>query len=553
MRLVSSVKNVDRMRHITEVAVRHGFGYFFERHRLRNVLPRRLRPEAPPPGARGQHIREMLEELGPTFIKFGQLLSTRPDLLPPDIIIELRRLQDDVPSFPVELAWQTIEDELGLTVEQLFLEFDDEPIAAASIGQVHRAVLPNGDRVIVKVQRPDARQQVLSDIELLYQLARLLRDHSRQQLFVDPVGMVDEFARGIRSELEYRSEARNAERFGELFADDSRVRIPRVYWQYTTNRVLTLQYLEGVQIVDIDPAEVSMSERQALATAIAEAWLKQIFIHGYFHGDPHPANILALEDGVIGLVDFGIAGRLSPRDRQNIIALFVDVMQERIDNIPRRLAALGVEFPSEKEADFVGEARELFSRYFGARLDEINAVDVLRDIFDAIHRLQLKLPSQYLLLEKTVATLEGIGIQLYPRFNVFEVARPFARDFMMRRYSPRFLIQAGAEETREYARVFAEYPFQIGDTLEKMRRGEMEINFIHRNLEDTMHRLAAIANRLVIAVVLSSLILGSSVIGLFAQGGLRLLGISVFALAGFMVSGFFGLWLVVDILRSGRR
>lgn len=553
MRLVSSVRNVDRMRHITEVAVRHGFGYFFERHRLRNVLPRRLRPEAPPPGARGEHIREMLQELGPTFVKFGQLLSTRPDLLPPDIIVELRRLQDDVPSFPVELAWRTIEDELGLTVEQLFLEFEDEPIAAASIGQVHRAVLPNGERVIVKVQRPDARQQVQSDIDLLYQVARLLRDHSRQQLFLDPVGMVDEFARGIRGELEYRSEAHNAERFSELFADDAEVVIPRVYWQYTTNRVLTLEYLEGTQVVDVDPDAVPIAERKALATAIANAWLKQIFIHGYFHGDPHPANILVLEDGAIGLVDFGIAGRLPPRDRQNIIALFIDVMQERIESMPRRLADLGVEFPREKEADFVSEARELFSRYFGARLDEINAVDVLRDIFDAIHRLQLKLPAQYLLLEKTVATLEGIGVQLYPPFNVFEVARPFAREFMMKRYSPEFLLKTGAGEAREYARVLAEYPHQLADILEEMRRGDMKINFVHRNLEDTMRSLAAISNRLVMAVVLSSLILGSSIIGLFAQEGPRLVGISVFALAGFMVSGFFGFWLLVDILRSGRR
>lgn len=553
MRFAGGVRNIDRMHHISEVAVRHGFGYFFERHRLSSLLPSRLRPAKPPPESRGQHIREMLEELGPTFIKFGQLMSTRPDLLPPDIIVELRKLQDDVPSFPVELARQTIEEELGLTVDQLFLEFEEEPIAAASIGQVHRAILPNGEQVIVKVQRPDARKLVQSDIDLLYQLARLVQKHSRQELFLDPVGLVDEFARGIRGELDYGAEARNANRFGELFKDDPRVHIPRVYWEYSTRKVLTLEYIEGTQVVDVDADNWSMPQRKALAKLIAETWMKQIFVDGFFHGDPHPANILVLADGSIGLVDFGIAGRLPPRDRQNVINLFVDVMQERIENIPRRLADLGVQFPRENQAEFIAETRELFARYFGANLSEIDAVEVFRDVFSAIHRLQLKLPSQYLLLDKTIATLEGIGVQLYPPFNVFEVARPFAREFMRQRYSPKFLFAEGGEQLLSYLQVAKEYPFQIYDTLEKMRSGDMEINFIHRNLEDTMRRLASITNRLVIAVVLSSLIMGSSIIGLFAEGGPRLLGISIFALVGFVVSAFFGLWLVVDILRSGRR
>ncbi|MFA5802067.1 MAG: AarF/ABC1/UbiB kinase family protein [Thermoleophilia bacterium] len=552
MRIASSVRNADRMRHITEIAVKHGFGYFFERHNLRGMLPRIKASPARRVGTRGEHIRNMLEDLGPTFIKFGQLMSTRPDVVPNDIIIELRKLQDDVRPFPVDKAYETIESELRLTVERLFVEFDDVPIAAASIGQVHRAVLPNGDKVIVKVQRPDAESQIKSDLELLYQLAELLRDHGGEDIMIDPVGLVDQFARGIRKELDYRVEARNAMRFERNFINDDSVVIPKVYTQYSTNRVLTLEYIDGEQLVDVDIESMEMVERKRLAVTIAECWLKQIYVDGFFHGDPHPSNILVLDDGAIAMVDFGIAGRLSDSDRNNIINLFLDVMNERIENIPKRMSALGVMFPREKEAEFVVEARDMFAKYYGVSLGELDPVGVFRDIFSAIYRLRIKLPVHFLLLEKSAATLEGIGTQIYPSFNVFEFARPYTREFLRQRYSPASMLERGGREVESYVNVFRDYPFQLHDTLDQIRNGEIKINFVHRNLEDVMQRFTVLTNRLVIAVVLSSLILGSSVIGLFAEGGPRLLGISVFALFGFLVSGFFGLWIVGGIMRSGR-
>ncbi len=552
MRLATSVRNVDRIRDITEVAVKHGFGYWFERHQLRNLLPKGWRGTPKPMGTRGEHMRKMFEELGPTFVKFGQLLSTRPDALPADIIVELRKLQDDVPPFPIEISEETIENELGLSIERLFLEFDETPIAAASIGQVHRAVLPNGEKVIVKVQRPEAEARIRADLDLLYQAAQLLRDHSPRDLFIDPVGIVDQFARGIRNELDYRVEARNAERFKENFRGDHTVHVPKVYWQYSTSRVLTLEWIDGIQLADVDTAAMDMGERRALATTIAECWLKQIYVDGFFHGDPHPANIMVLEGGAIGLVDFGIAGRLSESDRHSIIDLFLDIMNERIENIPRRLMALGVEFPLNKEAEFVAETRDMFARYYGASLDELDPVVVLRDVFSAIYRLQLKLPTQYLLLERAAATLEGIGTELYPGFNVFEFARPYTREFLRRRYSPENVIARGSREIQGYFNLLRDFPGQLHDSLEQVTRGELKINFIHRNLEEPMRRATIVANRLVIAIVLASIILGSSIIGLFAQGGPRVLGISVFALGGFLSAGFFGLWLIVGILRSGR-
>jgi len=466
--------------------------------------------------------------------------------------MELRNLQDDVPPFPLSIAEETIESELGLTIERLFLEFDETPMAAASIGQVHRAVLPNGDLVVVKVQRPEAEARVRSDIDLLYQLAHLIRDHSPMDFFIDPIGLVDQFARGIRNELDYHVEARNAERFRDNFRDDHTVHIPKVYSQYSTSRVLTLEYVDGVQLADVDLAAMDMGARQALATTIAQCWLKQIYIDGFFHGDPHPANIMVLDDGAIGLVDFGIAGRLSDNDRQNIINLFMDIMNERIENIPRRLSSLGVDFPREKEAEFVSETRDLFNKYFGTKLEDIDPVAVFRDIFGSIYRLKLKLPTQYLLLERSAGTLEGIGRQLYPGFNVFEFARPYTREFLRQRYSPENIAVRGGRELQGYFNMLREFPGQLHDSLELMTSGDLKINFVHRNLEEPMRRFTISTNRLVVAIVLAALILGSSIIGLFAQEGPKIMGISVFALFGFITSGLFGLWLVVGILRSGR-
>src|SRR5918992_2665157 len=259
-------RTLGRISEIAQVAVRHGFGYFFQRNRLTDLLPGDGRPGLDQlPSERGRHLRELLDELGPTFVKFGQLLSMRPDVLPPDIIAELRGLQDDVSPFPYEQAEEVIVAELGQPVERVFRDFDPVPMAAASIGQVHRATLPNGRDVVVKVQRPGAYRQIEADLNLMYQAARLARERVRALDFIDAEALVDEFARSIRQELDYRLEARNAETFRRNFVGDAHVRIPKVYWSYTRSRVLTLEYLRGIQLADLDPETVTVDERRRLA------------------------------------------------------------------------------------------------------------------------------------------------------------------------------------------------------------------------------------------------------------------------------------------------
>src|ERR671914_120903 len=422
-------RNLGRITEIAQVAVRHGFGYFFERHRLTDLIPGRGPAVVDgTPSQRGEHLREMLDELGPTFVKFGQLPSMRPDVLPPDIIAQLRGLQDDVRPFPYSDAEQVIQAELGQPIERLFVEFAEQPIAAASIGQVHAAVLPNGRKVAVKVQRPGAPRQIEADIALLYQAARLAKERVRALDFIDTRGIVDEFARFIRQELDYRHEARNAAAFRRDFAGHPSVHIPRVYWSYTRERVLTLEFLEGTQLADVHPDEYSLEQRRHLAYLMIEAWMTMIFRNGFFHGDPHPANILILPQGdQIGLVDFGLAGKLTDADISTLTRLFIDATNENVDALPKRLAELGVRYPIERERQFVAELRELFYRYYGASLAEIDQMQVIREAFDLIYTINLKLPTRFLLLDKAIATLAQVGVELYPDFNVFEVAKPYAR------------------------------------------------------------------------------------------------------------------------------
>ncbi|MGH3040863.1 MAG: ABC1 kinase family protein, partial [Gaiellaceae bacterium] len=538
-----------------QVAAKHGFGYLFET-RGPAVVRSRLGREVDVDGGgspRGVRVREMLDELGPTFVKFGQLLSTRPDIVPPDIVFELKALQDAVTPFPFEQARAVIEEQLGLTLEQLFLEFEETPVAAASIGQVHRATLPNGRRVVVKVQRPNAPRQIEADLELMYQLARLARERVRALEFIDTVAVVDEFARSIRQELDYRIEARNAEQFHKNFAGYPHVRVPRVYWSYSRSTVLTLELLEGVQLRDLDLSKYTMSERRRLAYRAAETWMAMIFRHGFFHADPHPANILVLEQSdQIGLVDFGTAGQLAPDDSSKLTGLFIEVVNQNVEAIPRRLGSLGVRYPKDREEEFVAELRAIFDRYYGASLSEIDPIQVIREAFALIYRMQLTLPTRFILLDRAIATLGSVGIELYPDFNVFEVAKPYARELMIERFTPQRVAARVQQEARSYASMMLELPYQVHDVLQEVRDGQIEVGFRHQGLEDLIKRMDIVFNRLGIAMVAVGGAVTSGILAATIEGGFQILGVPLLAAIGLFLSTLLSIWLVWGVLRSGR-
>jgi len=535
-------RNLGRLSEIAQVAVRHGFGYLVEGRKHSELEG----------SSRGRHLRDMLDELGPTFVKFGQLLSTRPDVVPPDIVAELRSLQDDVRPFPFADVEQTIREDLGQPIERLFTEFDETPLAAASIGQVHRATLPNGRDVVVKVQRPNAPKQIEADLSLLYQAARLAKERIRALDFIDTNDIVDEFARSIRQELDYRMEGRHADAFHKDFAGHPHVAIPRVYWTYTRSRVLTLERLDGVQLADLDFEHWSPDQRRKLAYLITETWMTMIFRNGYFHGDPHPANILVLAPDRIGLVDFGLTGKLTDDDMSKLTRLFIDAASENIELLPKRLADLGVRYPKEREEQFVGELREMYYRYYGATLQEIDPIQVIREAFTLIYTMNLRLPTRFVMLDKAIATLGSVGVELYPDFNVFEVAKPYARDLMLERFTPRRIAARARRETFKLSVIAAELPHQIHDTLEQVRDGQIEVGFVHKGLDDLLAKLDTLFNRIVIALIVVGGLIGSSMLGVFATGGPHILGVNVISIVGFALSTVLGIWLLWGVIRSGR-
>ena len=543
MDTVRPQRRIGRLSEIGRVATRHGFGYLIDRRRGN---------DATQVADRGRRLREMLDELGPTFVKFGQLLSTRPDVIPADIVSELRGLQDDVTPIGFDEVRRVIESELGLTVEQAFLEFDERSIAAASIGQVHRAVLPNGEEVVVKVQRPEAPRQIESDLQLLHSAARVVRERVRALDFIDADALVDEFGRSIRQELDYGNEARNAETFRRNFGDSDEVAVPRVIWRYSSARVLTLEYLHGTQFRDLDLSVRSAEERRELAYRMTDAWMTMIFRHGFFHGDPHPANILLLDDGRIGLVDFGLSGRLTDEDMTRLTRLFIDAATENVDALPRRLAELGLRYPKEREEELRAAIEELYYRYYGSRLSDIDPIEVMREGLDLIYALNLRLPSRFVTLDKAIATLGAVGVELYPQFNVFEVAKPYARALLAERFSPRRVSMRVQHEARELAGVARELPYQLRDVLEETRKGRLEVQLRNPGLDDLAYHLDHAVNRLAVALIVLGGLVGSSIVGVLAREGPHVLGLHLLSFIGFVMSGVFGLWLIWGIARSGR-
>jgi ubiquinone biosynthesis protein len=537
-------RTAGRVREIAHVAARHGFGYAFERRPLRRAAATESL------AVRGRHLREMLDELGPTFVKFGQLLSMRPDLVPEEIAAELRLLQDRVSPIPFDEVQAVVEEELGMPADRVFARFDPEPVAAASIGQVHLAELPSGRGVAVKVQRPTAARRIDADLALLNQLARVVGRRVERLRFIDTEAVVEEFARTMRRELDYRIEGRNADVFRHAFADDPRVAVPRVYWTFSSRRVLTLERLDGVKVGDLRLAETELEERRRLATVLTELWLEMIFRHGTFHADPHPANIFLLPDGRIGLIDFGMVGSLTATDVRRLTRLFLDLVNENADALPRRLRDLGVQFNRSQEDEFRTELRDVFARYRGESLGEIDPLAVMREAFDLIYRMQLRLPTRFVVLDKALATLGSLTAQLYPDLNVFEVAEPYAAELIAEQLSPRHLAARARAELEAYALLARELPYQVHDTLEQFRDGEVEVQFRHKGLDELISKADVTFNRLAIAVVVAGTYIGAGLLQI--APGPDVLGLNLLSLFGLLMATVLALVLAVSIIRSGR-
>ncbi|MBN1240182.1 MAG: AarF/ABC1/UbiB kinase family protein, partial [Gammaproteobacteria bacterium] len=457
--LFDTVRDLGRLREIAGVLARHGFGELLQRTGLASLVPGK-RSDSEDPGL-PVRVRMVLEELGPSFVKLGQLLSTRPDLLPAELVEELRRLQDDVPPLPFPEMRAAIESELGAPIADLFSLFDEQPLASASIGQVYRALLRTQEgevAVVVKVQRPNIGPTIDRDIDLLYWFARVLERSVPELQVYSPTRLVEEFDRAIRAELDFAQEADNAERFAHNFVELPTVRFPYVYREFSSRKAITMSYFDGENVFD---AVAHGASAERIAKNAVQVVVKMIFEHGFFHADPHPGNILILgtpAEPVLGLVDLGLVGRLSPRLRDRLVDLVVAAGTRDSRAVATALFAIGKPTKKVDRVAFEAEVARLSDKYLGRKLAEVQFSDLIRDLANASMRYGIETPPELLMVAKAVMTVEGIARQIYPGLDVVEEMRPYFSEIAGYRYSPERLTSDALHIATRFANAASEFP-----------------------------------------------------------------------------------------------
>ena len=542
-RIVKSVRNLKRVHYILFVFAKYGFRDIVER------LPVRIRYKGKEiKGTRAERLRMAIEELGPTFIKIGQILSLRPDLLPEDFIVELSKLQERVKPVPFEEIKDVIEKEFKMSISDIFPVFEKQPHATASLAQVHRAKIKEGVEVVVKVQRPKARNMIESDFSIIRRIAEMLEKRFNVVKEFDVVGKIEEIGKNLLEELDFIKEGKSIERFKNYFKNDENVIIPSVYWEYTTGRVLTMERVEGINIKDIDRVSISSKE---IARRIADFFFTQIFDYGYFHADPHPGNIMLSPDGRIILLDFGLIGRIDETSRDILSALLIAIVEKDVNKTVEIFLNLGV---IGKETD-IGEIKEaikdLMDRYYGIPLSRISIKRVANEIFDITRRYKMKMPRNFVLLAKSLSTLEGVIHQVYPEFEIIECLKVYAFKLLERRYNLEAVLRKTEEIVSSYGKFLEKFPEDVRKILEKLKEGKLKMEMEHKGLEAIASRIERALNRLSFSLIMASIVIGSSLIVLSNRGPF-LFNLPAFGIIGFILAGLSGFGLLITLLRSRR-
>jgi len=556
-------RDLPRIARIIGVASRHGFGHLIEQMGLERFfsLHRRIvhSPKTPSLEHRlsaPERLRLMFEELGPTFIKFGQVLACRPDMLPIEYSREFLKLTDSVAPFPSEAAKKIVEHELGSPLKGVFSAFDDVPVAAASIAQVHRAVLLDGTEVMVKVQRPDIDGIIARDINIMRGIADLIEARVPEMAPYNVPGIVDEFSRTIKRELDFFIEASNAVQLRNNFDNSPLLYIPRIFTDRSTRRVLVLERIEGIRINDFQKLDEAGFDRREIAHKGAAAFFKMVLQDGLFHADPHPGNIFVLPDGRLGLVDFGIMGRVTAENMEHFAGIFVAMAEHDFDALARQYVNLG--FVADEAMDiekFEREMREdlaeLLEPYYGMQVKQIDFGAYIDRVTHMLIRHKLRLPSNLYLMDKALITLEGILKQLDPQFNYIEAAQPYVVELVRRKRSPERVLQNVQRTVLEFVDAFALLPKQMKATYRKLMHGDIQVNIRHEGLPQLIRDIDRSSNRLSFSVITAAIIVASSII-IHAGSGPLLFGLPVFGLIGYCIAALLGLWILIGILRSGR-
>jgi len=550
-----SYRHIARYGEIASVLVRYGFGDLLSRLKIDRFLRSRKnkRPSDEQDDDKAttwDRVRMALEQLGPAFVKLGQFASNRPDFLPSDLIYALEKLQDSVPPFNEKKAVEIIESELGDSVGTLFTSFTQKPFASASIAQVHRARLSDGSEVAVKIQRPDIADIVAVDCEIMLHIAMLMENHIQGMDVLRPTKLVEEFSSAIRKELDFTIEAMHFERFAVNFRGDENIHIPDVYMKYSARRVITTEFINGVKVTDLRRLVENGGDPVEVAKRGAAAVLKQIFVDGFFHADPHAGNILVRNGNEICFLDLGMTGLLTPSSRERLCAIIIGMVRQNPQKVVTALAEMSyIQLQNREELEY--EISELMQEYIGRSIKTIDISEVLNRLLRIMSVHQIRMLPGFYLLVKAIVTIEGVALKLDPHFTMMEHLEPFVRTMVREQYSLKNVFHDGSEAFSDMLHFVRDLPSETRELLQLVKSGQVKFEFEHRGLEPVSRRFEQVVNRIVFGLVLASLVIGSSIV-IHSNIPPSVYGYPVIGLAGFLAAGIIGFWLLISTLRHGK-
>jgi len=503
-----------------------------------------------------ERMRLALEELGPTFVKFGQIVSSRRDLITDEYYVELCKLQDEVPPFPSDEARSIIAEELGRPVAELFKKFDDKPVAGASVAQVHAAQLPDGTRVAVKVQRPNIQEVIELDLAIVLDLARFIERHVPEISGVNPIGVVLEFSSTLRKELDFNNEASNIERFGAQFANDRWIQVPVVFRELTTAKVVTMEFISGYDIMDASALRRASIDPVAVSEHITELIYKQIFEHGFFHGDPHPGNMLVMPGGVTGLLDYGMMGFFSPPFRSSIAYLLAGLAEKNYQEVMSAILEMSEEGFASNPGKMLADVEAFSEQNLNQPLRDIKLGEVLNELLEMLRHNHLRMKGSFYLGVKALTQVEAIGRALNPDLDFLKLGEPYAMRQIEGKYRPSRIFALARKLFGESLDFLEDFPHDFRQLYQRLKHGKINIPLQHKidpeGFEPLRKTLDSIANRLANAILAASVLICSSILIL---SGLppRLGGVPIVGLAGLVWGTYMCLRLVLSIWKHGGR
>ncbi|AEM79200.1 2-polyprenylphenol 6-hydroxylase [Thermoanaerobacter wiegelii] len=557
------MQHLRRYREIVFVFIKYGFGAIIDnigilKHiNVRRKILKQTNDENIAKLSRGERLRLALEELGPTFIKMGQILSTRPDILPKDLIKELEKLQDKVPAFSFDEVKSVIQNEFGESLEEAYAEFEPTPLAAASIAQVHMAKLWSGKTVVVKVQRPGIEKIIAQDMRILEDIAKFVDNRTKYGKLYNFTKMVEDFKKRLEEELDFRIEGENAEKFKKNFLKDKKVKIPSILWTHTTRRVLTMEYIDGIPLNDFNAIDEAGLDRGAIARNLAKSVLNQILRDGFFHGDPHPGNIMVLGDGTIAFLDFGMVGSLSPERKRQFSKMLLGIVYKNSRMITESIIDLNAVTLNVNMKKLEKDINNLRNRYVEIPLEKLKVGEVLNGVFDLVFSYNIVIPNEFNMLAKSLITLEGIVEKLNPKISVLEVAKPIAKQLIPKMFSTQHMKEEIINATMDYSRLIKELPSFLLNFLRKTEEENYAVELKIRDFESLEKRVDKVFNRLstsiillALSIVIAGILIGS---GMSANAGAEMYKLNVIILKiGLAIAFVIVLGLAISIFRSGR-